>query len=446
MSSGYLDADTLLERTAPLVDARSGLIAPPDEVLVETGTPDIVVYSSRVSMLTRTEGHISLRLDGDKSMYGSGSSTERDLAKAKAICEALERYCNYSFDARRVITASRDELGDAAVDLNRFPRGRPEEYSDPGAIPRNDLPIRWVRGYSLTQSRPLYVPFSSVYISSPFEWAGESFAQPISTGSALAASYERAVVTAVQELVERDTLTLSWLHQLPLPRIELGPNIGAELRERLERTAARGIEQHFFDATTDIGLPTAYCLQWQPDGEVAMMAMAATRFDMESALVRVSDEAASSRAAIAGATRRPRPYDPLDFRTFNRLTDGAVYYADPANRAAFDFLMQGERRIGLDAIRQREGTPPLSANAMLDRLVARFRELDYELCVVDMSAAPVADCGLYAVHVVAPDLLPLTVNFNMKFGATPRLYDAPARMGLQAKAFADLNPWPQPFA
>jgi ribosomal protein S12 methylthiotransferase accessory factor len=83
---------------------------------------------------------------------------------------------------------------------------------------------------------------------------------------------------------------------------------------------------------------------------------------------------------------------------------------------------------------------------MLDRLVARFTELDYELCVVDQTVGPVADCGLCAVRVVAPELLPLNVNYNIKFGATPRLYEAPKRMAHPARDYAGFNRWPQPFA
>lgn len=446
MSSGYLDAATLLRVTAPLVDACTGLISTPEEVLIDSGNPEVIVYSARVSMLERAESHISLKLDAGESLYGSGSSTQRDLARAKAICESIERYCNYSFDPRRCIVASRDELGDEAMDLRRFPRGLPGEYAGAPGLPHNDQPIRWLRGYSLTDGRERWVPFGAACIASPFAYIGEAFTQPITTGTALAASYERAAVTAILELVERDTLTLTWLHQMSLPRIDISGSEDAELRERLARTAACGIETLFFDGTTDIGLPTAYALQWQPDGEVAMMAMAATRFDMTSALVRVLDEAASSRAAIAASTRRPPAFDPTDFRSFTRLTDGAIYYANPAHRQAFDFLVKGERRRSLAEIESARSCAPADAQQMLDWLVQRFRTLGYELCVVDLTPAPVADIGLRVVHVVAPDLLPLTVNYNLKYGDTPRLYEAPARMGQSALAFEALNPWPQPFA
>lgn len=446
MSSGYLSAGDLLERIGPLVDARTGLIGPASEIYLEPGNPEIIVYTSMLSDLTQALPHITLKNEDGLPMAGSGSSTTRDYAQAKALCEGLERYCNISYDPAAVITATRDELGDAAIDLGLFARGHEQEYAAPYTtqIPaRSDQPMRWVKGHSLTQRRPLWLPFSSVYISTPYEWAAEAFSIPISTGSALAANYERAVVSAALEVMERDALSLTWLQQLPLRRIEVSRSRNPELRDRMALIEKAGIQQFFFDATTDLGFPTAYLLQWAPDRDLAMLVMAACRYDIESAMIRVMDEASSSRSALTRLARQPPLYDPGDFRSFTRLTDGAVYYADPARKHVFDFLMEGAGRVHIDEI---ASLPARDAGVMLDELVRRFRERDLELSVVDITAPPIADCGLRAVRVVAPQLLPLSVNYNLKYGGTPRLYEAPRRMGHAVHAFEQLNPWPQPFA
>lgn len=445
-STGYLSAEELLTRVAPLVDGRTGLIGPTSEVYLEPGNPEIIVYSSMLSDLTQALPHITLKNEDGLPMAGSGSSTTRDYAQAKALCEGLERYCNISFDPASVITASRDELGDEAIDLDLFACGHDEEYAAPFTTQtraRADQPMRWVRGYSLTQGRPLYLPFSTVYISSPYEWAAEAFSIPISTGSALAANYERAVVSAALEVMERDALSLTWLQKLPLRRIDVSHSRNRELLDRMALIEKTGIQQYFFDATTDLGFPTAYLLQWAPDRDLAMLVMAASRYDIESAMIRVMDEASSSRSALTRLARQPPLYDPNDFRSFTRLTDGAVYYADPARRQAFDFLMEGTGRVHVDEI---PSLPATDARVMLDELVRRFRERGLELSVVDITAPPIADCGLRAVRVIAPQLLPLSVNYNLKYGGTPRLYDAPRRMGHPSHAFDQLNPWPQPFA
>jgi ribosomal protein S12 methylthiotransferase accessory factor len=58
----------------------------------------------------------------------------------------------------------------------------------------------------------------------------------------------------------------------------------------------------------------------------------------------------------------------------------------------------------------------------------------------------VGEAGFRAVKVVAPQLLPLATDHNCRFLDTPRLYEAPARMGYAPRRPDQLNPWPQPFA
>jgi ribosomal protein S12 methylthiotransferase accessory factor len=50
------------------------------------------------------------------------------------------------------------------------------------------------------------------------------------------------------------------------------------------------------------------------------------------------------------------------------------------------------------------------------------------------------------VRAVVPGLQPLTFHYRARFLGSPRLYEAPARMGYPVRAEAELNAWPQPFA
>lgn len=443
--NGYLTSSEIFERSRELINGRTGLIAEPHELLAESGNPEIIVYTSVLSRLEQALDHVELRADDGLLMAGSGSSMDRNLARSKAICEALERYSNISYDPAAVIVASRDELGDEALDLELYHRGRPEEYSTLSAHvpPANDQKIRWVRGHSLVTGRELWVPFAAVYISTPYKYPGEAFVLPISTGCALAGNYERATVSGVLELIERDTLSLVWLQKMKLRKIDYSASTNPELWERVRRIEAAGIEQHFFDATTDLGFPTAYLIQTSDRGDLSVLVMAATRLDMESAMIRVMDEASSSRAALEKLARQPPLYDPERFSTFTRLTDGAVYYADPANRRAFDFLLEDPDTVPLAETRRVEAA---DESQMLARVVSAFRDRELELVCVDIAIPQLRQVGLCAVRTLAPQLMPLTVNYNMKYGATPRLYEAPRRMGQKVLPFEELNEWPQPFA
>ncbi len=443
--NGYLTPEDIFARTAELLDARTGLVNPPMELPADSGSAQIIVYSSALSRLQNALPHIELRADDGLIMSGSGSSVRRGPARAKAVCEALERYCNISYDPAAIRVATRNELGDAALDLSLFHRGQDSEYKAVSSHIRasDELKMRWVKGSSLVTGRELWVPFSAIYIATPYKYPGEAFVIPISTGSGLAASYARAAVAGTLELVERDTLSLVWLQKMRLKRIDISASRNVELVERARMIAQSGIEQFFFDATTDIGFPTAYLIQRAPGRSLHILVMAATRLNMEDAIIRVMDEASSSRIALESLARQPKLYRAEDFRSFTRLTDGAVFYGDPANEHAFDFLLRDHQTVALEDI----GSQRVAKDTeMMDEVVAAFRRSELELICVDLTTPQLKRIGLRSVRMLAPQLMPLTINYNMKYGATPRLYQAPQRMGLEVHGFDALNPWPQPFA
>jgi ribosomal protein S12 methylthiotransferase accessory factor len=445
MLRAYFTPEEIIERVTPFVGDRTGMIGPSFELPLNSGNPDICVYTSYTCNLNRLSDEIVIQSDDGLALSGAGSSAQRLQARVKAYCEALERYCTVSFNPQDIIVASRDELGSQAVEMDLFARGA-EEYRHPRnftAPPTNSERMRWVRGYSLTAAVPRLVPMAAVYLSTPYQYPAEAFTLPITTGCALAASYEQAIISGICEVIERDALMLTWLQQLPLPRIDATTCADAALQNRLQRVAEAGIEQYFFDATSDLGVSTVYALQIAPQSPLAVLVMAATRLDPVQALIKVVDEASSSRLALEQLLQQPPHFDPADYRSFTSLTAGAVYYGDPARMAAFDFLLQHDRRRPVAALPNLATGDPSSE---LEQLLAIFRRHELELLVVDITVPQLREAGLYVVKVVAPQLLPLAINYNMRYTATPRLYEAPARMGYAVRPQAALNPLPQPFA
>lgn len=442
----YFTPDEILERVTPFVGDRTGMIKSSLELPLSSGNPEICVYTAYTCNLNRLSDEVVIQSDDGLALSGAGSSTLRSQARAKAYCEALERYCTVSFNPHEIIVASRDELGAEAVDMTLFARASAEEYRHPRNFtvpPSNSERMRWVHGYSLVSAEPRLVPMAAVYLSTPFQYPGEAFTLPITTGCALAASYEQAIISGICEVIERDALMLTWLQQLPLPRIDLSAGTNPALQQRLERVEQAGMEQYFFDATSDLGVSTVYALQIARRSPLAALVMAATRLDPVQALVKVVDEASSSRLALEQLLRQPAHFDPADYRSFTSLTAGAVYYGDPAKLPVFDFLLQHNRRHAL------AGMPNLATgdpSTELEQLLAIFRRQELELLVVDITVPQLREAGLYAVKVIAPQLLPLAINYNMRYTATPRLYEAPGRMGYAVRSQAALNPLPQPFA
>jgi ribosomal protein S12 methylthiotransferase accessory factor len=445
MSATFYTAEEIVERVEGLASPRTGIVGPAFELPLPAGSPEVCCYSTPVCDVSRMAKHISGKSDDGLGISGTGSALRRDLARAKSYCEAIERYCNVVHLGVEHVVASRDELGDEAVDLELFPRCSQAEYAATKVVipPSNKARMRWVRGYSLTAARPLWVPMVAVYLGAGFQYPGENFALPISTGCALAASLAQATVSGICEAVERDSITLTWLHRLPLSPIDTSDIADPRFRELTRRMERASIRQLFFDATSDLGVGTVYALQVAEGRPIHALVMASTRLNPVECLTRVIEEAAASRFGLEQARRQPHDFDPDDYGTFTRLADGAVFYGDEANFAAFDFLL-GPRPT--KSIRDLPVLESGDVDLNLSRLVNIFRARGLELLVVDITARPVREIGMHVVKVIAPQLVPLSANHNARFTATPRLYEAPARMGYAVKPPVELNHWPQPFA
>ncbi|GAV95164.1 SagD family bacteriocin biosynthesis protein [Actinomyces denticolens] len=103
---------------------------------------------------------------------GAGGAIDPELARHIAFVESLERYSSCSWTDSELIWDTAAGLGDAAIGPERWPACSAAELADPrcGLIPSDPrLPLRWVRGWSLTQGREVYVPALLVYLKFPIK-------------------------------------------------------------------------------------------------------------------------------------------------------------------------------------------------------------------------------------------------------------------------------------
>lgn len=79
-------------------------------------------------------------------------------------------------------------------------------------------------------------------------------------------------------------------------------------------------------------------------------------------------------------------------------------------------------------------------------LVQRLKQAGCDVIAVECTTDEAHDVGFRVVRVIIPQLMPLSFTHRARYLAHPRLYEAPARMGLPVHGEADINPNPQPFA
>ncbi len=429
---------------AGLVRPIGGLMEEVSSLAQEHTAPAFEVRVTALGNLTMTFPHVSTMYGTDarhEALGGAGADSDPEQAWIRAVVEGAERYCCMVYDRDDFVVASANELGTAALDLRTVPRCSAREYADP-ACPLNEpdptVPIRWVLGYSLIDRCERYVPavMTHLYLTPR---RGENFWQPISTGVAAHTSLVTALVSAICEVIERDAIALTWLARLPLPRIEVEPPLPRELATNYGRLVQSLVRQYFFDATTDLAVPTIYSVQAvEGHPKLAQYVNCAPDFRAAAACAKTIREAAPARTVF----QAPRDIPP-DVADFHSLYDGAVYMGRSEQRPAFDFLLKGSARRPLSAV---EIDAPQDGRSRLRLLIDRLKAIGSDAIAVDITTDEVRAAGLWVVRIVTPGLLPMSTIYRARFLGHARLYTYPERAGFGTRVEGDINPAPQPFA
>lgn len=382
-------------------------------------------------------GGTSTRADMD----GAGGALDPRRARRLCVAEALERYSSCIVDTEQLQWATATELGDEAVDLTTFPACSPTELAHPDCFVHPIDPDgrqRWVRGWSLTEQRPKWVPAASVWLRFAARTPAERFTSGISTGCATHTDIHQAVLSGLCEVIERDSIALTWLQRIPWPRLEIDWHT-PHLAEFAQRHRRSNVEIDIFDATTDLGIPTFYSLERTPHhARLSQLVMCNTSLDPVDSVAKMLREAASSRIALQVERALPDRVE-----QYTNVYHGAVHMGRPENAGAFDFLTSTTQTRRLTDV------PHLAtgdARADLDLVVRRLTAAGYEAVVVEITTDEARDVGFRVVRVIVPGLMPLSFVHTARYLAHPRLFQAPARLGYPVAAEPELNHDPQPFA
>jgi ribosomal protein S12 methylthiotransferase accessory factor len=422
-----------------LYQSLGGLTGPIIDLQTAGDEPRFTVQTASMGNLNEVWPNIRSK-ESRHGVAGSGVGLNSFETMVPVLGESLERYCTCVFTKDQLVTATADELGNEALNLETIPVCSTAELSHPRCplvVPDKKAPIRWVRGMSLLDGRLVYVPVVMAFIHAGCASPAEHFWFQITTGCAAHVSYERALMAAILEVIERDAISITWLQKLSLPKIAVDglPPALAAYWECYQRSS-KELEYFFFDATTDLGIPTIYGLQMaRANKRLVTIVACSTALDPAEAMIKVLRDLAACRIFL----RAPRPA-PESWDEFTGLAQGGAYMGRAEQAHAFDFLLKsGQRRFLSDMNRPENQCQSL--NGVLE--VLRRKRLD--AYAVDLSTDEALRSGMRVVRVLIPGLQPVGFQYRARYLGHPRLYEAPRLMGYAVREEADLNCWPQPF-
>jgi ribosomal protein S12 methylthiotransferase accessory factor len=421
------------------IDERTGLIRWLVDLPIDPGEPAIFNCSAQMAEIERYAHAHFHRESGGAGLTGGA-------ARAAALGEAMERYCAGMYSPEHLHFGSADEL------RTEHPVAQPDSFALFHAGQRVSyppftaaVPLAWVWGYSLARRTPLLVPACLVYMpyDPPFPERGERIvAGAVSTGLACGRSVEEALLRGVYEAVERDAFVITWLNRLPMPRVDL--TLSDELsRLYLDRLRRNGLEYFLVDITTDIPIPTFFCVLIDRATIPPMVTVGgASHLDPVRAATKALMEAVQTREWAKYLGReKPKPPLPGDVKTFE---DHVVLYAYGDMLSEVDFLIGDEPRCTVDRHPNRAaGDPPSDLVTAVTLLSVR----GHDVIALDLTTTDVEQCGYRVTKVLVPGLQPLDGDHSQRFLGGSRLYEVPTLLGFRSgpSSMTDLNPAPHPY-
>lgn len=433
-----------LRKGEQVFDPACGIVRAIIPNMIEQGDPTIHAFGALTCRTDRLNFNLMAHRMG-------GASISRDGAIAATIGEAVERYCAAYYDESEMVFAPYTEVAADAVHPARFGLFSARQHAQPD-FPYQpftpESPVTWTWGYSLQQQRPMLVPACLTYL--PFrinKAANEAhISYTTSTGLACGNTLEEAILSGIGEAVERDSVTSAWLTRLPLPHVEV--DAASTLYKVFRQTFdLPGLRYYICDATSDLGIPVFFVLLVGDSNYGRMVnAGCCANLSPHYAAMKSLVEAAQGRPYLRFAFQQEPDWECApDFSNIRDFDDHArVYTKSPQSFGALDFITAPRP---LKPLSQMPDLATGSVRGDIEVYLARLRQHDIDVIVVELTTPEVAEVGFKVVRVITPGLQLLHGDHTRPFLGCPRLYRLPQALGYRAGLIPEdeLNPFPHPL-
>lgn len=387
----------------------------------------------------------------DAHRAGGMSAESDEAALTAAIAEALERYLWFTQTDfhRKPLVGTVDDLVQRKVvyvDPTSFVGfTEAQRMGNPRLTITSQTTFHWTEGYSWTSAAPVYLP-SQLVSSARIERTKPEplILVPITTGLATWPTRVGAVLSGTMEIVERDAFMITWLNQLPLPRLPID-EIAAErpsLARLISRCRRYRITPHAVrlptdapayavcgSVTDDTGNAPAYMIGLKAHRNLARAVEGAL---LEALRMR---QAARSNRETEGSWDESR-----DIHLINHL-ERTSYWTEPSHAKHMQFLTGLPQEI----LRPHESWDFDTDESHFARVLQWAKERHYKLASVALGTSKKNVTPWHVEMVVMPDLQPMHQNERYPYLGGVRLTDIPAQFGYQARR-TPFNDLPHPFA
>ncbi len=191
---------------------------------------------------------------GTKKQMGKGATPQQ--AEASAVMELAERFSFFSFfqNPENFFVQTYENLKDNAIPFSQIAKSVHDESEDLEISRKifESLPLRWTRGYSLTQNKEVLIPFDWFFTINEFN------------GSSAGNCTEEALSQGICEIVERHVSAIISQNQLKVPGIRADSADDPIVREMIQKYRNVGVNLYISDFSLDMGIPTVGIIAYDP--------------------------------------------------------------------------------------------------------------------------------------------------------------------------------------
>lgn len=418
-----------------LVGRRSGIVR--DVALVETIDGDAALQHAGARIANPYPEFAETT-----ALNVGGSGTTREAALVAALCEGAERYAAAGPVPEMVGPIAPAQLDAPALAAGQFVQFSADQRRAglPFELPAGNTPLAWIPGTNAATGAKCYVPAFAVVL--PYIPAGgePAIGPGLSTGLCCADDRDAAVLGGLCEVIERDSLALTWLKGITPPRFDrqLVHDLAGDLLPPADDARA-------YELTTDLGVPVVLvvCRGTGPTGPLYSVG-SASHPDWRRALRKAAQEASQDRVYVRMLLQTDPQWQPgpafeqvTSFDRHARLYSTIPHHAEEA----FAFLDLGDLRKPRAA-----SAADVAPECGYGELAARLACRGLECAWIDLTPEWARALGLCIVRVVAPGLLPLHGHHGLAYLGHARLRDwrSAAPHGV-CRHHQAVWPWPHPF-
>ncbi|WP_330305201.1 MULTISPECIES: YcaO-like family protein [unclassified Streptomyces] len=434
---------------------------------VVTGTQVFTGYGGtppRLHLAVSELRDVTERLPWQTERQSFGTSWEDpEQAVRSAEGEAVERFCG-TCPPDRPVHGSYEQLtrrGLRALDPRTLVLHSDRQYATAGFPFQpflRDSPAHWVEGRSAVDGEPVLVPAFMVYTAwarMPRPYPEPFYAFPVIGGIAAGPTEDFALLSGLEEVIERDAVAVWWANATALPALPPTDRLRA-----LGEGAEHAFETRLVRIDNEFGLPviaagvrsvaegwlTYGCAARADEEEAAAKALAEAH--TLQITCRVLDDPATSLATPG----RPSPLK--SWRGDRRYLDD--YRADGSD--AVEQICQQQLYLDRRAADRAapwawdlpEGQwtepahrPRYDASALVGRVAAA----GYDVVTVDLTTPEAAAAGMRVLRVVVPGTAGVAPAAYLPLGRR-RMQDTAVRLGRRSTPLREeeLNTFPMPHS